>query len=411
MPSARWRCAWGVWVVALALWGCSDTPAGGADTAVVDTGGPDTGISDTGSADTGSADTGNPDTGSADVGATDGTSTPDAGATDTASTDAVASDATPSDATGAGPTDMAGLCAAIATHSCAPLGGCCKGQASRFDSEAACVTALTEACVKASATETQLVASGAATFDPTRAAQCAALYAAAAQACDVAGGPVTADVCKRVVVAKAAPGESCAAEADGLRCGKGGAALCFPTPTGVPCKAMATPGQACKDAPCGGVQGGVALLCLPAGSGADVCDLPRGAGGACKAAVHCDGGHWCKANVCVARSGAGAACSKAWHCAQGLHCGPVSQVCEPVAQAGGPCYQHTGCSDGLRCAGVTVGKVCMFGAPDQGTDGGPTLGQPCTGTCAKGLHCTDGPLAGSCVAAACVALGPTPGTP
>ncbi len=313
------------------------------------------------------------------------------------------------DAVAAPLTDLAALCAGIAAATCAPLDGCCQTAPSRYADAASCRAARVAGCLDLAKQELALIAEGKASFDSARAGACLQHYAAAAAACAVTDGPVVADVCAGVVRADAGVGSACAADADGLRCGDDAApGLCFPTPTGVACKARAAQGQACAETPCFGTSAGQPMLCMPGTGGALVCDLPRGLGGACTAAVHCEAAHRCVAGSCQPRLQTGASCAKPWDCAPGLHCDALANVCAAAVQVGGACYTDGTCAAGLRCGGVSVGQVCMFGDADEGTDaaGAPGLGQPCAGPCQKGLRCTSGPLAGACQPAACLALAP-----
>lgn len=298
---------------------------------------------------------------------------------------------------------MAQLCRRQAKIACSSVVGCCSADAPKAADRAACEAGLQAACIKQSQREADAIAKAAAAIDAVALSACEAGALAAARACRVASKPDEIETCRANVMAKAAIGQACAPGFGGGRCAKN-AGVCFAEPTGVVCKAWGKDGELCSAAPCA-----PGLLCI---SNADVtkpavCGAPRASGAACVTDRHCRSGLACFNNKCGAAIGVGSTCKGSGaKCLPDLMCDPLSSTCQKKRTRGGACYLQAHCAEGLACTEVTTGLVCVPGDPSDGSDkaGLPTLGQRCSDTCAKGLKCAQGPIAGACLPSLCVAV-------
>lgn len=290
------------------------------------------------------------------------------------------------------PTDV---CARLGAAICSGVDACCDDVPLPYEDGAACAAAATEQCREAGTTELAAVAAGTASVDVAALDACAAAWAQGAEMCRVPSMDAQAMACRGVFVATAEVGEACADELGGLRCAAG-EGLCFPEPTGVGCRAWATPGQACAEAPCPPW-----LQCMP-GEGGLVCDARRDVGGRCDAPIHCRDGLRCDGGTCAAGLPSGERC-RTFECAAGLVCDPLEERCLPGTEEGETCLTPLQCAAGLACIGLDMGLVCVPGEPDDGEDtpGLPGFLEPCTDRCARGFTCAEGPLPGRCAPAVC----------
>ncbi|MBX3245623.1 MAG: hypothetical protein KF901_00425 [Myxococcales bacterium] len=287
------------------------------------------------------------------------------------------------------------VCARLGAAICGGVDACCAEVPLPFDDGAACAAAAAERCREAGTTELAALASGTARVDEAALEACATAWATGADVCRVPSMEVQAMACRGVFVAAAEVGGACAEGLGGLRCA-GGEGLCFPEPTGVSCRAWATPGQACAEAPCPPW-----LHCMP-GDGGLVCDARREIGGRCEAPIHCREGLRCDGGRCAAGLPTGERC-RSFECGDGLVCDPVEERCLPGAMAGERCFTPLHCADGLACVGLETGLVCVPGEPGDGDDapGLPGFLEPCSDRCARGFVCAEGPVPGRCAANVC----------
>lgn len=299
---------------------------------------------------------------------------------------------------------IAELCARQAALVCANVVSCCGSVLPAAADLVACKQGVSSACIKGGTKEEAAITAGTAEIDPGGLAACEAVAAAAGQACRLGTSPTELETCSNVVFAKAPVGQDCAAGLGGARCAAG-AGICFAEPTGVPCKAWGKAGEPCSQAPCG-----PGLLCILGVQPSDpaLCSAPRKQGEPCPADAYCAAGLSCESKLCAPAGDVGAACGgKPSKCLPQLTCDPFSETCIPRRPVGGPCYLGGHCQLGLACHGVgAMGQVCLPGTPQDGSDtpGLPKGGEPCTGLCAKGLECREGPLPGKCVPALCAAV-------
>ncbi|MCB9730839.1 MAG: hypothetical protein H6746_20375 [Deltaproteobacteria bacterium] len=297
-----------------------------------------------------------------------------------------------------GATTAAQVCAQVAEALCEPASVCCASTPG--GSGDACRASVRGQCEDAATAEETALAAGQAFVSQPALTECLAAYEAAGGECRVVDSATQSGVCRSIFQDAAKAGEPCESGVGDLRCA-GGEGICFPEPTGTTCRLYAAPGQACAEAPCPPW-----LLCLPA-SGGLVCDAPRDVGGACTADVHCAPGLRCQDGLCAPGIAQGEACKKSFDCAEALVCDPLTERCAPGVASGGECLSLVQCADGLACVGLDVGMVCVPAGPDQGSDapGLPGFLEPCTGECATGFACAEGPVAGRCEPSLCGALG------
>lgn len=289
------------------------------------------------------------------------------------------------------------VCAGLAEAMCGALATCGCGDAGAV---AACEAAIEAECLSAGAAELAAVAARTMTVSASGLAVCLEAHREAGRRCDtVVSDPfANARVCGTLFTDVAAVGEACASGLGGASCAAG-AGLCFPEPTGTTCRRFAEPGESCADAPCPAWR-----LCLPAEEGGGlVCGEPREVGGRCEADVHCRPELRCDGGRCVAGLAAGEPCRRAFDCGAGLTCDPFEERCAVGTASGESCLTQTQCASGLTCLGLSVGRVCVPGDPQSGSDepGLPGLFEPCVDRCASGLECAEGPLAGECAPAVC----------